>query len=348
MTLGPVMLDIGGTSLTAADKKRLQHPLTGGVILFSRNFESAEQIAALCQEMHSLKKPPLLIAVDHEGGRVQRFRQGFTRIPAMRELGKIWDTHPTEARKLARSCGFVLSSELRACAIDFSFAPVLDVDFGRSKVIGDRSFHSSPSAVAELAHNLMHGLKEGGMVSVGKHFPGHGHVEADSHVAIPVDERDLAAILEQDLYPFRKMVEWGLAAVMPAHVIYPQVDSHPAGFSRIWLQKVLRGELAFEGAIFSDDLSMEAASVAGGVVDKARAALTAGCDMVLVCNNPDAADELLAGLKWDIPALSLSRLARMHGKPHPRSFSQLREDPQYRDAVHHVGAIGMTEGVLDF
>ena len=346
MALGPIMLDIQGCELTLEGRERLLHPLVGGVILFSRNFESVEQVRALCMDIHAQRTPPLLIAVDHEGGRVQRFREGFTRIPPMRELGKIWDTHPTQAKHLARITGFVLASELRACGIDFSFTPVLDMDYGNSGVIGDRAFHADPEAIAALAHSLMSGLREGGMEAVGKHFPGHGYAAADSHVAVPVDDRDYADIIEKDLTPFRQMISFGLAAVMPAHVIYPKVDAHPAGFSRIWLDRVLRRELGFEGVIFSDDLSMEGASVAGGIVDRAQAALDAGCDMVLVCNNPAAAGELLSGLKWEMPALAMARIARMHGKPHPKTWFQLREDGHYLDAVHHVARIGMQDGEL--
>ncbi len=346
MPLGPVMLDVKGFELEPEEKEMLKHPSTGGVILFSRNFESVEQVRMLCSSIHALRTPPLLISVDHEGGRVQRFRKGFTRIPAMREFGKLWDTHPARAKQLAKTAGFVLASELRATGVDFSFTPVLDIDYGMSQVIGDRAFHHDAEAIAVLAHSLMTGLKEGGMASVGKHFPGHGHVLADSHVDIPVDERSLQDILDQDIVPFRQAVDFGLSAVMPAHVIYPRVDSHPAGFSAIWLKKILREELGFEGVIFSDDLSMEGAKVAGGINDRAMAALEAGCDMVLVCNDPEAAAELLDGLKWEMPALSMSRLARMHGKPHPRSWAQLREDAHYLDAVRMVASVGMKDGEL--
>ncbi len=346
MALGPVMVDVAGFELSAAERNRLLHPLVGGVILFSRNFQSVEQLKALCSSIHALRSPPLLIAVDHEGGRVQRFREGFTRIPAMRELGKIWDHHPTRAKHLAKQTGFVLASELRACGVDFSFTPVLDVDHGRSGVIGDRSFHGDPEAIATLAHSLMTGLKEGGMAAVGKHFPGHGHVAADSHVAIPVDERSFEEIDEKDLLPFRRMISYGLAAVMPAHVIYPAVDSAPAGFSKIWLQEILRNRLGFEGVVFSDDLSMEGASVAGGIVARAQAAFAAGCDMALVCNDPDSAEELLMALKREIPAVSMARLARMHGRPHPKSWNELREDGDYLDALHHVAQIGVQAGEL--
>lgn len=346
MGLGPVMLDVAGTRLTPEDEARLRHPLVGGVILFARNYESPGQLAELTAAIHALRTPPLLIAVDHEGGRVQRFRDGFTKIPAMRELGKIWDDHPQRARHLAQQAGYVLAAELRACGVDFSFTPVLDVDFGRSGVIGDRAFHSDTQAIAELAHSLLVGLRHGGMHTVGKHFPGHGYVEADSHLEIPVDERAFVDIEMCDLIPFRQMVEYGLTAVMPAHVIYPKVDSRPAGFSPVWLKQVLRGQLGFEGVIFSDDLSMEGATVAGGIVQRAEAALNAGCDMVLVCNKPESADELLQGLHWQMPATSKARLAQMRGKAHPESLAQLHEQHAFLKALAEVAAIGMGNAEL--
>ena len=301
MSLGPVMLDVAGFELTAEERERLRHPLTGGVILFARNYQSPEQIEALVRSIHDLRKPPLLVAVDHEGGRVQRFRGGFTALPAVARFGEVWDENPARGRRLAETAGWLMAAELRAVGVDFSFAPVLDVDRGISKVIGDRSFHASPDAVAELAHAYMTGMHRAGMAATGKHFPGHGGVEADSHVAVPVDERAYQDIYMEDIVPFERMIQFGLEGIMPAHVIYPRVDPQPAGFSRFWLQQVLRGELGFEGVIFSDDLSMEGAKVAGGVVARARAALAAGCDMVLVCNRPDLADELLARLPWSRP-----------------------------------------------
>ncbi|MEK7810498.1 MAG: beta-N-acetylhexosaminidase [Pseudomonadota bacterium] len=343
---GPVMLDVAGKQLTAEDEKRLQHPLVGGVILFARNYESPGQLAELTARIHVLRSPPLLIAVDHEGGRVQRFRDGFTRIPPMRELGKIWDEHPKRAKHLAQLVGYVLASELRACGVDFSFTPVLDVDYGASSVIGDRAFHTEPQAIAELAHSLLIGLKLGGMPTVGKHFPGHGFVCADSHLEIPVDERSYTDIDLCDLIPFRQLVNFGLTAVMPAHVIYPKVDAHPAGFSKVWLKDILRGELGFEGCIFSDDLSMEGATVAGGIVQRAEAALKAGCDMVLVCNKPESADALLLGLKWDMPVTGKARLAQMHGRAHPKNLAQLHEDAEFIKALHEIGKIGIREGEL--
>jgi beta-N-acetylhexosaminidase len=334
------MLDLAGTELDADDRRRLLHPLTGGVILFSRNYRDPEQLAALTEEIHALRSPHLLIAVDHEGGRVQRFREGFTVPPPMRELGRVWDRHPTQARHLARDVGFVLGAELRARGVDFSFAPVLDLDYGASSVIGDRAFHRDPQVVTELAHALMKGLQEAGMHAVGKHFPGHGHVAADSHLDVPVDEREYGDIEQTDLTPFRRMIGYGLPAIMPAHVIYPRVDAMPAGFSRVWLQDVLRGRLGFEGVIFSDDLSMEGARVAGDVIGRAHAALAAGCDMVLLCNKPDAADELIEGLDYPLPAISLARLARMHGRPHPPGMLALHETGRYMNALHRLAGLG--------
>lgn len=334
------MLDIEGSELTAEDEVRLRHPLVGGVILFTRNYQSPRQLAELTASIHDLRSPPLLIAVDHEGGRVQRFRAGFTRLPAMRELGKIWDEQPKRAKHLAQQTGYVLAVELRACGLDFSFTPVLDVDFGSSGVIGDRAFHSEPQAIAELAHSLLIGLRQGGMPTVGKHFPGHGYVRADSHIEIPQDTREFADIELCDLIPFRQMVNFGLTAIMPAHVIYTKVDSRPAGFSKVWLKDILRGQIGFEGCIFSDDLSMEAAGVAGGIVQRAQAALNAGCDMVLVCNNPPAADELLASLEWDMPATSKARLAQMRGRHHAESLVRLHERAEFVKAVHDIASIG--------
>jgi beta-N-acetylhexosaminidase len=342
------MLDVVGTELNADDIRRLQHPMVGGVILFARNFVSSIQLMSLTASIHAVRQPPLLIAVDHEGGRVQRFRDGFTRIPAMRELGKIWDKNPKRAKQLAQQAGWILAAELRAHGVDFSFTPVLDMDYGESQVIGDRAFHNSTQAISELAHALMLGLKHGGMAAVGKHFPGHGFVVADSHVAIPVDERDFTEIERMDIEPFRRMIDSGIQAIMPAHVIYPKVDSMPAGFSKIWLQQVLRKHLGFNGMIFSDDLSMEGAVVAGDVTQRAMAALRAGCDMVLLCNRPDLADELLDNMEGVMSAQGLARLARMHGGHHPPGMIALHENAEYLQAVHNVAQIGKADGDLLF
>ena len=346
MTLGPIMLDVVGTELTADDIRRIQHPLVGGVILFKRNYTTNTQLKALTASIHQVRQPPLLIAVDHEGGRVQRFRDGFTKIPPMCEFGKIWDQNPKHAKALALDAGWILAAELRAHGVDFSFTPVLDMDYGDSLVIGDRAFHLDPRAISDLAFALMQGLKKAGMAAVGKHFPGHGFVVADSHVSMPVDEREFDQIAQHDMQPFRMLIDDGIPAIMPAHVIYPKVDDKPAGFSARWLQKILRERLGFNGAIFSDDLSMEAASVGGDVTTRALAALNAGCDMVLLCNQPAMADELLANLQWNISAQSLSRLARMHGHKHPPSLDALHEDADFVHAVHQLAKVGLSEGEL--
>ena len=297
---GPVVVDVAGLELTAADRERLLHPLVGGVILFARNFESKEQVARLCREIRKLRKPRLLVCVDHEGGRVQRFREGFTAIPPMRSLGELWDRDVLGACKRATEIGQTIGRELLEVGVDLSFTPVLDLDYGSSGVIGDRAFHSDPRVVAMLARCLNHGLLLSGMANCGKHFPGHGWARADSHVEIPVDERELDEILARDAAPYDWLGDT-LMSVMPAHVIYPKVDAQPAGFSRKWLQEILRERMGFRGVIFSDDLTMEGASVAGGIVERANAALEAGCDMVLVCNQPETADELLGTLQWQAP-----------------------------------------------
>jgi beta-N-acetylhexosaminidase len=340
MSLGPVMLDVVGTELTADDIRRLQHPLVGGVILFARNFINCTQLKALTASIHKVRQPPLLIAVDHEGGRVQRFKDGFTKIPPMREFGKLWDQDRKQANQLAEEAGWILAAELRAHGVDFSFTPILDMDYGDSLVIGDRAFHKNPQAINELAFHLMLGLKKGGMAAVGKHFPGHGFVVADSHVSIPIDEREFDQIAQHDMQPFRKMIDEGLPAIMPAHVIYPKVDDKPAGFSEKWLQKVLRQRLGFNGVIFSDDLSMEGATVGGDVTTRSLAALNAGCDMILLCNRPDLADELLKNLRWKMPAQSIVRLARMHGGHHPKDLAHLHKMTAFKNAVERVAMVG--------
>ena len=331
--LGPVMLDVVGKTLSDDDLRRLHHPLTGGVILFARNYENRAQVTALCAEIHRAR-PGILISVDHEGGRVQRFRRdGYTRLPAMRSLGQLWDRDVLESCKAATALGYVLAAELRACGVDLSFTPVLDLDYGPSEVIGDRAFHRDPRVVTMLAKSINHGLLQAGMANCGKHFPGHGFVAADSHIAIPVDERDPKDILKEDAAPYG-WLGMRLSAVMPAHVIYPFFDSQPAGFSRKWLS-LLRDELGFDGVIFSDDLSMEGASVAGNVVQGAHAALKAGCDMVLVCNSPDKADQLLEGL--DPTAAidakrSAARIAALVPTSSAKTWDELQTDPVYKAA----------------
>ncbi|WP_151446268.1 beta-N-acetylhexosaminidase [Lacisediminimonas profundi] len=336
--LGPVMLDVVGTKLDQDDLRRIADPLTGGVILFARNFESRRQLVELTRAIHAAR-PGVLIAVDHEGGRVQRFRSdGFTRLPPMRALGQLWDADVLAATRAATAVGFVLAAELRACGVDLSFTPVLDLDYGESGVIGDRAFHRDPRVVTLLAKSLNHGLALAGMANCGKHFPGHGFVKADSHVDIPVDERARKEIVEEDAAPYG-WLGLSLSAVMPAHVIYPEVDKHPAGFSKKWLT-MLRRDMHFTGVIFSDDLSMEGASVAGGVTDGARAALAAGCDMVLICNAPDKADQLLSELKLPASfAASAARISALVPQPGAASWEQLQADERYLDARRVIGEL---------
>jgi beta-N-acetylhexosaminidase len=342
---GPITLDVVGLELTPDDCRRIEHPLTGGVILFGRNFANRKQLTALTASIKALR-PDVLISIDHEGGRVQRCRaDGFTHLPAMRKLGELWMQAPKRSKaafasepaiaamNAATACGYVLAAELRACGVDFSFTPVLDLDFGRSGVIGDRSFSSDPQIVYALAKALNSGLQLAGMANCGKHFPGHGWAEADSHVAIPVDERSLSAILQCDAKPY-EWLDLSLAAVMPAHVIYPKVDNLPAGFSKIWLQTILRQQLAFEGVIFSDDLSMEGASVAGNVVKGADLALSAGCDAVLICNRPDLADQLMNDLKVSKAKLEKSaiRLNRLMPTSVALAWTDLQAETQYQQS----------------
>jgi beta-N-acetylhexosaminidase len=324
---GPAVIDVVGLALTDDDRRRLSHPAVGGVILFSRNFQDVQQLVALTEEIERLREPALPICVDHEGGRVQRFRTGFTLLPPMRELGRLWDRDRPAGRAAARAAAYVAAAELAAHGVDFSFAPVLDIDFGASGVIGDRALHFDPTAVGALGASLVQGFADAGMAAVGKHFPGHGFAEADSHVAIPKDDRKLSELLKKDILPYKPAIEAGMAAVMPAHVIYPQVDSEPAGYSKIWLQDILRGKLGFDGLIFSDDLSMEGASTAGGIPERARAALGAGCDMVLLCNDPAGQDVLLQSLS-DFSLQKPERLERMRKK----GGRDLRKSVAYREA----------------
>jgi beta-N-acetylhexosaminidase len=344
--LGPVVIDVAGLRLTAEDRERLLHPLTGGIVLFARNYESPEQLHALTAEIHALREPALVITVDHEGGRVQRFRDGFTVIPPMRTLGNEWDMNPQHARHLAHEVGFVIGAELRAHGVDLTLAPVLDTDHGNSSVIGDRAFHREPQAVAELGLAVMQGMKQAGMGAVGKHFPGHGHVRADSHVELPIDDRPYADIELADIVPFARLIRAGLPAVMPAHVVYSAVDTRPAGFSEKWLKRILRDDLRFDGLVFSDDLSMAGAQAAGGIASRAEAAFAAGCDMVLVCNDPDGVDELYSDLKRSMPAVALARLARLHGRAGAESMSKLREDPRYVQSLHAISGLGRSSGEL--
>ena len=333
---GPAVIDVLGTVLSDEDRGRLRHPAAGAVILFSRNFESIPQLELLIGEIKKLREPELPVCVDHEGGRVQRFREGFTAITPMRILGRLWDRDRQAAREAAHAAAYVIGAELGACGIDFSFAPVLDLDYGGSSVIGDRALHFDPIAVGALGAALVKGFAAAGMAAVGKHFPGHGFAEADSHVALPLDKRPFNEIVRKDIIPYRVAIEAGLAAVMPAHVVYSQADPEPAGYSKFWLREVLRGKLGFDGLIFSDDLSMEGASTVGGVPERARAAMGAGCDMVLLCNDPVGLDVLLknlGGVSLEKPA-RLDRMRKQGGR-------DLRKSVAYREAQETLQALSM-------
>lgn len=346
----PVVLDIAGTTLSKQDRRRLKNPLTGGLILFARNWQSRLQLTELTAEIKSVR-PDMLICVDHEGGRVQRFRtDGFTALPAMGVLGEMWMKDAMTATDAASAAGFVLAAELRACGVDLSFTPVLDLDHGGSSVIGDRAFHRDARVASLLAKSLMHGLLRAGMGNCGKHFPGHGFVKADSHTEVPVDKRSLKAILADDAKPY----EWlstTLTAVMPAHVVYPKVDGHPAGFSPRWLKDILRGQMGFTGAVFSDDLSMEGARhLEGGTLtysEAATLALQAGCDLVLLCNQSldggKAVDELLAGLsqadqegRWIPDPDSEERRRALLPQAAPLTWDSLMHDPVYQRALERL------------
>jgi len=334
LPLGPAVIDPAGLSLSDDDRRRLQHPAVGGVILFAHNYESPAQLRALTAEIKALRKPELPICVDQEGGRVQRFRAGFTAIPPMRKLGELFDSDRTRALHVAEQVGVVIGCELAAHGVDFSFTPVLDLDYGASSVIGDRALHADARATGELAAALIKGLARAGVAAVGKHYPGHGFAAADSHHAVPVDDRTLDQIMAKDVAPYRAAIAAGLAGVMPAHVIYEKVDPEPAGYSKFWLQNVLRGQLGFGGVIFSDDLSMEGASTAGGLVARAHAALKAGCDVVLLCQSPDGQDTLLGGMgdsrcdegRWEKMRARRSRMLDCTG-------------PEYRAAAETIGSL---------
>lgn len=316
MTLGCLMVDVAGRSLLPEDRDVLEHPLVGGVILFTRNYQDPEQLAALVAEIRALRTPPLLIACDHEGGRVQRFRPGFTVLPAMRQIGREYEMDRARGRQLARDAGWLLGAELRSVGVDLAFAPVVDLEYGVSEVIGDRAFHADPATVSLLAGALMAGMREAGMSATAKHFPGHGAVVADSHVALPVDRREYVD-LDADLTPYRRLIANGLPSVMMGHVVYPAVDELPASLSRRWVTDVLRGDLDFQGAVFTDDLSMAGAAAFGDVVDRARLAIAAGCDMLLVCNARRAVRDLLERLDVRPGPVAALRVARLHGHRQP-------------------------------
>lgn len=308
------MMDLVGTEISAEEKELMMHPQTGGVILFTRNFESIEQITRVISEIHALRCPHLLVAIDHEGGRVQRFHEGFTRLPPAAKYQEIFKQSEEKGRDCTEVAGWLMAAELRAIGVDFSFAPVLDLAHGLSGVIGDRAFNSRPDVVATLAYSFMHGMLSAGMRAVGKHFPGHGGVVEDSHQTLPIDKRPFDIILKQDMIPFEKMINNNLSAIMPAHVVYEQVDEKPAGYSSFWLQTILRQRFNFHGVIFSDDLTMEAACIVGGYPERADQALAAGCDMVLVCNHSEGVAEVIDHLKDYSNPVAQMRLMRMHGK----------------------------------
>lgn len=301
------MLDVAGLTLTQAEKEKINHPNTGAVILFSRNYQDPEQVTELINAIRAARNGDILIAVDQEGGRVQRFQQGFTRLPPASRYAQ----NP----ELAEPAGWLMAAELLAVGVDFSFAPVLDIDCGVSEIIGNRSFSTDPALATQLSSSFRNGMNAAGMAATGKHFPGHGAVALDSHLTLPIDERDLDAIRAKDLMPFKQLIDEGLEGIMPAHVVYPQVDPNPAGFSPFWIQQILRRELNFNGTVFSDDLSMEGAASVGDFPERARLAQFAGCDMILVCNNPAAAEQVLEALPVTHDPVREQRLERMRGKP---------------------------------
>jgi beta-N-acetylhexosaminidase len=348
MSLGPLMVDVAGTELTSEDLEILEHPLVGSVILFTRNYRNPQQISALCGAIRNLRNPHLLIAVDHEGGRVQRFRDGFTRLPPVRVLGRRYDEDRRDALGKAHLLGWLMAAELRAVGVDFSFAPCVDLDYGLSEIIGDRAFHRDPQAVAALATAYMAGMREAGMAAIAKHFPGHGAVRADSHLALPVDRRPLAD-MERDLSPYRLLIENQLPGIMAAHVEYSAVDPKPASLSRRWITDILRGNLGFHGCVFADDLSMAGAAAFGDIIARARLALAAGCDVLPICNDRDAVRTALRNLDAEAftPAAQ-ARLVRMRGRGEVPSG--LRDGSPWREAAAVVAELSaapplvLTEG----
>jgi len=334
MALGALMLDLEGTALTDAEKELLVHPHVGGIILFARNYQNVAQVTALVQAMRAIR-PELIIAVDQEGGRVQRFREGFVKLPPMKMFGDLYDTAPDEARQRSYQCGWLMASEVLATGVDISFAPILDVDCGISDVIGNRAFHADPQIAVKLLREFIRGMHDAGMAATGKHFPGHGSVAADSHIALPVDDRSWAEIEAHDLVPFAALAR-ELQGIMPAHVIYSKIDPNPAGFSAFWLQDILRERLQFDGVIFSDDLSMEGAVATGSFSDRAHAALDAGCDMVLVCNHRVGALEVLAALEARGEFPLQSRFDALRGK-FKQGWEALHNDANWKLVAATIG-----------
>jgi beta-N-acetylhexosaminidase len=335
--IGPLMTDIKGKELTENEKEFLKQESVGGIILFSRHYDSPEQIRDLICSLRAASGKPLLIAIDHEGGRVQRFREGFTRLPAARSFLDKSDNFD-EALRLSELAGWLMAIELRSVGVDFSFAPVLDVDCGISEIIGDRSFSENPGQVGMLTSAYRKGMNRAGMAAVGKHFPGHGSVAPDSHIAIPEDSRTFDLIAQHDLPPFKKLVDEGLEGIMPAHIIYRQIDDKPAGFSEKWIKAILRHQLGFNGAIFSDDLSMEGASCVGDYPQRAREALKAGCDMVLVCNDSAATNEVLNGNCLEANKESPKRLEMMAGR-FPVDRQKLLASKEWQQAAEEIEAL---------
>jgi beta-N-acetylhexosaminidase len=332
MTLGPLMIDLEGTTLQPIERELLQHPLVGSVILFARNYADPAQLQQLVADIHAVRSPALIVGVDHEGGRVQRFREGFSRLPPLRRIGHEYDVSPRAGVALARELGWLMAAELRAVGVDLSFAPCVDLDYGVSEVIGDRALHAKPGVVGELAVAYMHGMRAAGMVATAKHFPGHGAVAADSHHALPVDRRTLAD-LEPDISPYRLLIATGLAGVMVAHVLYPEIDEVPASASRRWIRGFLRNELRFQGVVFADDLSMAGAAAVGGIVERAQRALEAGCDVLPVCNHRDSVIALLQGWRPSDDAAAALRRVRMRGRGQ-WSRESLRAAPGWSAAQH--------------
>ena len=336
MTIGPLMIDVEGLALQDEEIKRIMHPMVGGLILFTRNYKDTVQLKTLTDAIRKIRGHDFLIAVDHEGGRVQRFREGFTTIPAMRKLGEVWDKDPKRANHLAFLIGQIIATELRVFDIDFSFTPVLDIDYNESTVIRDRAFHNDIEAIKVLASSILEGLKEGGMRGVGKHFPGHGYIKADSHLSVSEDERTFDEIASKDMSIFISLIKHGLNAVMPSHVIYSAVDKHPAGFSSFWLKDQLREKFHFKGAIFSDDMSMKGAILGGEMKDRILKALEAGCDMVLLCNSPQLVDEVLLHLDWKMSSESISRLLSMKGTKEPAEALKMIQEKDFKEMTSQI------------